>query len=151
VASVLLLRQTAQAGALHSLTRLSKERQRAVEQKNWTHVRQLIGYGRLEGEQVAQLLNDLYTKEWNLFRNFFCPLMKHLRTEVEGSHKRRIYDQPATPFERLKQSGKAESAQLARLTKLFAQLDPSALKDTIEAKLRAVLRHQVRALHTQAA
>jgi hypothetical protein len=34
---------------------------------------------------------------------------------------------------------------------LFAQLDPFALKDTIEAKLRAVLRHQVRPLRTQAA
>jgi hypothetical protein len=56
-----------------------------VEQKNWTHVRQLIGYGRLEGEQVAELLNDLYAKEWSLFRNFFCPVMKHLRTEVEGT------------------------------------------------------------------
>jgi len=30
-----------------------------VEQKNWTHVRQLIGYGRLKGEQVAESLNDL--------------------------------------------------------------------------------------------
>jgi hypothetical protein len=122
-----------------------------VEQKNWTHVRQLIGYDRLEGEPVSELLNDLYTREWSLFRNFFCPVMKHLRTEVQGSRKRRIYDQPATPFERLKQSGKADPAQLARLSKLFAQLDPFALKDTIEAKLRAVLRHQVRPLRTQAA
>src|SRR5262249_20138585 len=84
-----------------------------VEQNNWTHVRQLIGYGRLEGEQVAELLNDLYAKEWSLFRNFFCPVMKHLRTEVEGSRKRRIYDRPATPFGRLKQSGKTDPAQLA--------------------------------------
>jgi hypothetical protein len=84
-----------------------------VEQKNWTHVRQLIGYGRLEGEQVAELLNAFYAREWSLFRNFFCPVMKHLRTEVQGSRKRRIYDQPATPFERLRQSGKADPAQLA--------------------------------------
>ena len=44
--------------------------------KNWTHVRQLVGYGRLEGEQVAELLDELYRKEWSLFRNFFCPVMK---------------------------------------------------------------------------
>jgi len=42
-----------------------------VEQKNWTHVRQLVGYGRLEGRPVAELLNDLYAKEWSWFRNFF--------------------------------------------------------------------------------
>jgi len=77
--------------------------------------------------------------------------MKHLRTEVEGSRKRRIYDRPATPFERLKQSGKVDAAQLTRLSKLLTQLDPFALKDTIEAKLRTVLRHQVRPLRTRAA
>ena len=115
-----------------------------VEQKNWTHVRQLVGYGRLEGERVAELLNDLYAKEWSCFRNFFCPVMKHLRTEVEGSRKKRVYDQPATPFERLKQSGKADPEKLARLEKLFDQLDPFVLKQTTEAKLKLVLRHQVR-------
>ena len=122
-----------------------------VEQKNWTHVRQLVGYGRLEGEQVAELLNDLYANEWSLFRNFFCPVMKDLRTEVEGSGKRRVYDRPATPFERLKQSGKADRQKLAQLEKLFARLDPFVLKRTIEAKLRAVLCHQVRPSKNRAA
>ena len=51
-------------------------RQRAVEQKNWTHVRQLVGYVRLEDPRAAELLNELYTKEWGWFRNFFCPVMK---------------------------------------------------------------------------
>jgi hypothetical protein len=114
-----------------------------VEQKNWTHVRQLVGYGRLEGSAVAELLDDLYRQEWSWFRNFFCPVMKHLRTEIKGSHKRRIYDRPATPFERLKASPQAERAQLARMQKLFVSLDPFELKEKIEQKLRAVLRHEV--------
>lgn len=42
-----------------------------VEQKNWTHVRQLVGYGRLGEALQAELLNELYVQEWNLFRNFF--------------------------------------------------------------------------------
>lgn len=114
-----------------------------VEQKNWTHVRQLVGYGRLEGAHAATLLDNLYRQEWSCFRNFFCPVMKHLRTEIKGSQKRRIYDRPATPFERLKACPEAEQAQLARLQKLFLSLDPFALKEKIEQKLRAVLRHQV--------
>ena len=122
-----------------------------VEQKNWTHVRQLVGYARLEGSDVVELLNDLYAKQWSLFRNFFCPVMKHLRTEVQGSRKRRVYDQPATPFERLKQSGNVDRAQLDRLEKLFRELDPFLLKQTIEAKLRAVLAHQARSVRSQAA
>jgi len=115
-----------------------------VEQKNWTHVRQLVGYVRLEGQPAAALLDDLYRHEWGWLRNFFCPVMKHLRTEVTGSRKKRIYDQPATPFQRLKACGKVSRRQISALQKLFDTLDPFALKQTIETKLRAVLGHQVR-------
>jgi hypothetical protein len=110
-----------------------------VEQKNWTHVRQLVGYDRLEDPVQADRLNDLYVKEWNLFRNFFCPAMKHLRTEVEGSRKKRIYDSPATPFERLKASHGVDPRQIERLEALKATLNPFELKRRIEKKLRWVL------------
>ena len=122
-----------------------------VEQKNWTHVRQLVGYGRLEGAEVAELLDDLYRQEWSWFRNFFCPVMKHLRTEIKGSRKRRIYDLPATPFARLQACPQSDPAQLARLGKLLATLDPFELKERIEQKLRAILRHEIRRPIYQAA
>ena len=95
-----------------------------VEQKNWTHVRQLVGYGRFDDPAQAELLNSLYEKEWSQFRNFFCPAMKHLRTEVEGSRKKRIYDTPLTPFERLKACPCVDPKQIARLEKLKATLNP---------------------------
>jgi len=41
-----------------------------VEQKNWTHVRQLLGYDRLENPQVVDLLNNLYAKESRAYQNF---------------------------------------------------------------------------------
>lgn len=116
-----------------------------VEQKNWTHVRQLIGYVRLEDPAQAELLNALYVEEWNLFRNFFCPVMKHVRTEVEGSRKKRVYDRPATPFERLKASAGVAPAQIERLEKLKATLQPFAMKRRIEKKLRRVLKAPARA------
>ena len=111
-----------------------------VEQKNWTHVRQLVGYGRLGEPEQAELLNDLYAQEWSQFRNFFCPAMKHLRTEVNGSRKKRIYDKPATPFERLKASGGVAPEKLARLEKLLSTLNPFEMKREIERKLRRVLK-----------
>ena len=77
------------------------------------------------------------------FRNFFCPVMKHLRTS-EGSRKRRIYDVPATPFERLKACETLDKEQSAALENLYHTLDPFALKVAIETKLRAVLRYQIR-------
>ena len=115
-----------------------------VEQKNWTHVRQLVGYGRLEHPRAAELLNELYAKQWGWFRNFFCPVMKHLRTEVEGSRKRRVYDVPATPFQRLKACAAAHREQITALENLYRTLDPFALKEAIETKLRVVLRYQIR-------
>src|SRR5574340_146224 len=34
-----------------------------VEQKNWTHVRQLFGYYRFDNQAVVELMNDLYSNE----------------------------------------------------------------------------------------
>jgi hypothetical protein len=111
-----------------------------VEQKNWTHVRQLVGYGRLDSPEHAHRLNALYVQEWNLFRNFFCPVMKHLRTEIEGSRKRRVYDDPKTPFERLKQCGSVDAQQIRRLEEQKATLNPFELKRRIETRLRRILQ-----------
>jgi len=52
-----------------------------VEQKNWTHVRQWLGYQRLDDPKVVPLLNGLYRHEWRLFHNFFCPSVKLLSKE----------------------------------------------------------------------
>ena len=49
-----------------------------IEQKNWTHVRQWLGYDRLDSSEVVPLMNELYTSEWRLFLNFFCPSVKLL-------------------------------------------------------------------------
>ena len=72
--------------------------------------------------------------------------MKHLRTEVEGSRKRRIYDTPTTPFQRLKACAAADKEQIRAMENLYRTLDPFALKEAIETKLRAVLRYQNRKL-----
>lgn len=97
------------------------------------------------------MLDDLYRHQWGSFRNFFCPVMKHLRTEVIGSRKKRIYDKDATPFQRLKACRKTDRTKIAALQKIFEGLDPFELKQTIETKLRAVLRRQVRGQLSNAA
>ncbi|MFW5885033.1 MAG: transposase [Patescibacteria group bacterium] len=47
-----------------------------IEQKNWTHVRKLIGYSRLDKDFQLVLLNSLYLNEWRLYKNFFIPNKK---------------------------------------------------------------------------
>ena len=66
--------------------------------------------------------------------------MKHLRTEVEGSRKKRIYDKAATPFERLKACGRVAPEQIARLEALQKTLQPFAMKRRIEKQLRRLLK-----------
>jgi len=122
-----------------------------VEQKNWTHVRQLVGYDRLGEPRQAERLNELYVKEWVPFRNFFCPVMKHLRTEVEGSRKKRIYDEPKTPFDRLKACAGVDPREIEGLERLKARLDPFQLKKRIERRLRAVFAAGVKESYGRAA
>ena len=108
-------------------------------------LRQLVDYGRLGEPWQAEALNELYAKEWSQFRNFFCPAMKHLRTESEGSKKRRIYDQPTTRFERLKACSGVDPTGLAALESVYASINPFQLKRLIETKLRKLMRQPTRA------
>ena len=114
-------------------------------------MRQLVGYARLEHPRAAERLNELYAKEWGWFRNFFCPVTKHLRTEVEGSRKPRIYDAPATPFERLKPAQLLLKSKSPPWKISIGLWIPFALKEAIETKLRAVLRYQIRTPRFKAA
>src|SRR5262249_48935135 len=40
-----------------------------IEQKNWTHVRRLLGYERYDSPTALEALNDLYSQELRLFQN----------------------------------------------------------------------------------
>ena len=53
-----------------------------VEQKNWTHVRQLLGYDRLDHPHQVELINSLY-RIWSLYQNHFCPVMKLIEKKRE--------------------------------------------------------------------
>ena len=56
-----------------------------IEQKNWTHVRQFLGYRRFENPMIVDLLNDLYKNEWRLYHNFFLPSVKLIEKERQGT------------------------------------------------------------------
>ena len=51
-----------------------------VEQKNWTHVRQILGYDRLESRDFVAVMNEVYLIQ-NLIQNFFIPQFK-LKSKV---------------------------------------------------------------------
>ena len=109
-----------------------------VEQKNWTHVRHLLGWDRLENPQVVARINDRYRQEWSAYQNFFCPNMKLASKERVRSRYRKRYDPPQTPCERLLQSREVSPQNKRQLQAAYARLNPFALKNTMEQKLKNI-------------
>ena len=56
-----------------------------VEQKNFTHVRELFGYARIDDAEMVELMNRIYTQLWCPLQNFFMPTQKLLRKTRIGA------------------------------------------------------------------
>jgi transposase InsO family protein len=106
-----------------------------IEQKNWTHVRKLLGWERYDSEAVVEAINDLYSRELRLWLNLYLPSVKLVKKVRVGSKVRRVYDQAQTPFDRVLASGQADPRRVAELKRLRWSLDPFVLGKVIEGKL----------------
>lgn len=111
-----------------------------IEQKNWTHVRRLLGWDRYDSDRALEAINDLYRHEWRLWMNLFQPSVKLVKKIRVGARLKRVYDSPQTPLDRLGALGGAHRGRLAELRKLRARLDPFELSQTIERKLERIYR-----------
>jgi hypothetical protein len=111
-----------------------------IEQKNWTHVRRLLGYQRYDSPTALEALNNLYGQELRLFQNLFLPSVKLQRKIRVGSKLKRIYDSPQTPFQRVCASKQAIPAKVAPLQQWRDTLDPFELSHQIEQKLERIFQ-----------
>jgi hypothetical protein len=112
-----------------------------VEQKNWTHVRHLLGYDRFDNSQAVPLINSLYAQEWSLYQNHFIPTMKLVKKEKINSKYRRTYEEPKTPYERVLTSSNVNDETKKKLMKIHNELNPFQLKKNIEKKLRVIFKY----------
>lgn len=97
-----------------------------VEQKNWSVVRRLVGYDRFDMLKQVHQLNRLYAC-YRLYVNFFLPVTKLLRKERHGSHVKRIFDAPKTPYLRLLDDPAIPNAVKSSLRRIYDKLDPVEL------------------------
>jgi hypothetical protein len=111
-----------------------------IEQKNWTHVRQWLGYYRFADPAVVPLLNDLYKNEWRLFHNFFLPSVKLIAKDRVGSKTIKKHDTPKSPYQRLMESVHIDAQTKFNLTRQFNKLNPFELRAGIETKLKAIFK-----------
>lgn len=107
-----------------------------VEQKNYTHVRELFGYDRLEDPELVATMNDIYENCWLPLQNFFIPSFKLKEKIRVGAKIRKKYDSPQTPYQRLMQSPALSMEHKQRLQERKLQLNPFALKKELEIKLK---------------
>ena len=110
-----------------------------IEQKNWTHVRKLVGYWRYDTPAAVAALNDLYRHELRLFHNLFLPSVKLLSKERVGARLRRRYDAPRTPLERVQTCPDADPQAVTALVRQRDQLDPFALAAAVDRKIERIV------------
>jgi hypothetical protein len=109
-----------------------------VEQKNYTHVRLLLGWDRIDNPELIPEINQMYEVA-NLLTNFFCTNRHLVYKERRGSRYYKRYDQAATPADRLLASDALNEAQKTYLTELKCNLDPYKLRQLIDHKQRSIL------------
>ena len=109
-----------------------------IEQKNWTHIRQWIGYDRLDNPKVVSALNNLYTQEWRLFHNFFCPSVKLIAKERFGSKTIKHHDPPKTPYQRIMESPHIHESVKESLSKQLENLNPFLLRKIMDKKMKKI-------------
>ena len=114
-----------------------KNDQAHVEQKNWTAIRQLVGYQRMDTLEQLALLNDLYAREWRLYLNFFQPTMKVSQTvkDQRTGKKTKHYHPAQTPYQRLMAHGNVPVATKTLLQSQYDSLNPLELQREIHRKL----------------
>jgi len=106
-----------------------------VEQKNWTHVRKIIGYSRYDSLEELNILNDLYSNELRLFKNFFQPIIKLILKERVHGKIHRKYDKAKTPYHRIMELKKVPEKKKQELKRIYDSLNPAQLKRDIDRKL----------------
>ena len=111
-----------------------------IEQKNSTHIRQVIGYLRYDTQKEMDCLNDLYRNELRAYKNFFQPVLKLASKERINGKVKRKYDQAKTPYHRLIESDQISEERKKELTILYQSLNPAELKRVIDKKLRNIFQ-----------
>jgi hypothetical protein len=110
-----------------------KNDQAHVESKNNHVVRKHAFYWRYDTPAELELLNRLW-KLVSLRLNFFTPTKKPVGyTTTAGGRRKRIYDTPATPWQRLQASGILDAHQLSNVASRIEGINPADLTRQINA------------------
>ncbi|MEJ7654626.1 MAG: transposase family protein, partial [Chloroflexia bacterium] len=111
-----------------------KNDQAHIEQKNYTAVRQLVGYDRYEGEEALEQLRRVYALA-RLHSNGWLPVMKLIGKQREGAKVSKSYDKPQPPMERAISAGVVGPEARTALEAALGEQGPKSLKRRLDAEI----------------
>ena len=103
-----------------------------VEQKNWTAVRQLVGYLRYDTTAELDLLNQIWAAQ-ALIGNHFYPQQKLISKVRDGAKVTKRYDRARTPYARAMAHPAVTPLRRRRLTAHHGSFNPAATQRQIQA------------------
>jgi hypothetical protein len=110
-----------------------------VEQKNYSVVRQTVGYQRFDTTAELMVLKRLYAT-LRLYTNFFQPTMKLKSKERVGSRVQKRYHAPQTPYQRVLACAEVAPTDKKNLTRQYQTLNPAALKRELDKYRKELFR-----------
>ena len=103
-----------------------------VEQKNWTHVRQMVGYLRYDTLEELGFLNEIWELDAG-FTNYLCAQQQLVSKTRDGAKVIKRYDRAATPAARVRAFESTTPATRRCLTATLARTHPGHLSREIDA------------------
>ena len=108
-----------------------------IEQKNYTNVRQFVGYVRIDNPDVVEIMNELY-ETLEDYINFFIPSIKCIEKMRIGSRYVRRYDTPRTAYQRVLEHPSIDESVKERLRTKYVTLNPRVLKQKSDRLLHTL-------------
>ncbi|QHO68424.1 integrase [Marisediminicola antarctica] len=96
-----------------------------VEQKNWTHVRELVGYHRYDTPAELTLLNEIWELD-RVFTNYLLPQQKLVFKQRNGAKVTKRYDVATTPHQRAIAREDMRKMPIIRMNAEFKRVHPAA-------------------------
>lgn len=111
-----------------------------VEQKNWSTVRRVFGYVRLETERQHRLLQQLYAGPLRDWQNFFQPTLKLAEKERRGSRVIKRHDTARTPYQRVLDNPHVPEERTQALRAYYATLNPVTIKRKVDRLITEIFK-----------
>ncbi len=128
-----------------------KNDQAHVEQKNHSHVRELLGYYRYDKQEEFEIIKDIYRNEHRLLMNFFTPQRKLMSKTKTGSSYQRKYGPMKTPLQRVLESEHISEVTKEQLKQQLLDLNPLTLRRSLNEKINKLMKIKNRSEGSKAA